>query len=183
MTFNTTPGSELLLWKMNRPPERHRWSVYLLVSCLRRASCAPRGCWGRWESWEMTELRVLTPEVRPVSSGATFSTVPKSPSSSTSTSSASFSAPSLSDAGPKWVCSSGVRCKDPLHHSWVRSFFITHTHWPWDHTLVPGINIVTAAWTARLMMLSIANIQWGLMWWFLRTLFTLNTHSGRTERG
>ena len=34
--------------------------------------------------------------------------------------------------------------------------------------------MVTAACTARRMMLSIANIQWGLIKWFLKILFTYN---------
>lgn len=42
---------------------------------------------------------------------------------------------------------------------------------------LPGIRIVTAAWTARRMMLSIANIQWGLIKWFLNTLFTCKSSS------
>lgn len=51
---------------------------------------------------------------------------------------------------------------------WQQSFksgcnYLTHP---------PGMRMVMAACTALRMMLSIANIQWGLMWWFLRTLFT-----------
>lgn len=54
-----------------------------------------------------------------------------------------------------------------------------HTH----HSLIycdqkegplPGMRMVTAACTARRMMLSIANIQWGLIKWFLKILFTCN---------
>lgn len=36
----------------------------------------------------------------------------------------------------------------------------------------PGMRMVTAACTARRMMLSMANIQWGLIKWFLKILFT-----------
>ncbi len=154
-------------------------SVYLLVSCLRRPSCAPSGCCGRWASWDMTELRVLTPDVRAWSSCVVRATDPKSPSSSSSTSSASLSAPSLSDAGPKCVCSSW-RETDAKTSEQVLCFLyfcpslsLTHTH-THTHTHTPGIKMVTAACTARLMMLSMANIQWGLMWWFLNTLFTCN---------
>uniref|UniRef100_A0A8C4KBZ1 Pyruvate dehydrogenase E1 component subunit alpha n=1 Tax=Dromaius novaehollandiae TaxID=8790 RepID=A0A8C4KBZ1_DRONO len=47
---------------------------------------------------------------------------------------------------------------------------------------LPGIRIVTAAWTARRMMLSIANIQWGLIKWFLNTLFTYKEISKSKEQ-
>lgn len=108
-------------------------SVYLLVSCLRRPSWAPSGFCGRWASWDMTELRVLTPDVRAWSSCVVRTTDPKSPSSSSSTSSASLSAPSLSDAGPKCVCSSRRETDAKASEQQVLCFLyfcpsLTHTH-------------------------------------------------------
>lgn len=37
---------------------------------------------------------------------------------------------------------------------------------------LPGMRMATAACTALRMMLSIANIQWGLIKWFLKILLT-----------
>lgn len=50
-------------------------------------------------------------------------------------------------------------------------------------TYVPGMRMVIAACTALRMMLSIANIQWGLMWWFLRTLFTWECYTQADMEG
>lgn len=41
------------------------------------------------------------------------------------------------------------------------------------------MRMVTAACTARRMMLSIANIQWGLIKWFLKILFTYKSQKSK----
>lgn len=85
------------------------WSLYLFVSCLSRPSWAPSWWCKRWGSWEWVEFSALAAEwvgsaVVPESSVWGAKTGPNSASSSSTSS--SFSAPSHSDAGPKWVCSS-----------------------------------------------------------------------------
>lgn len=65
------------------------------------------------------------------------------------------------------ICYSSLICRNPfLKKGILLSYFD-----------LPGIRIVTAAWTARRMMLSIANIQCGLIKWFLNTLFTCKSRS------
>lgn len=83
--------------------------THLLVSCLSRPSCAPSWWCERWCSWEWAECSVLTAQwagsaAVPESSACGAKTGTNSASSSSTSS--SFSAPSHSDAGPKWVCSS-----------------------------------------------------------------------------
>lgn len=84
---------------------------YLLVSCLSRPSCAPSWWCERWCSCDWAQCSGLTADwtgsaVTPESSACGAKTGPNSTSSSSTSS--SFSAPSHSDAGPKWVCSSAV---------------------------------------------------------------------------
>lgn len=85
---------------------------YLLVSCLSRPSWAPSWWCERWCSWEWAEFSVLTAEwvgSAVVPGSSLWEAKPGTNSASSSSTSSSFSAPSHSDAGPKWVCSSKMR--------------------------------------------------------------------------
>lgn len=88
--------------------------MYLLVSCFSRASWAPSWYWDRWWSWEWVLKGTVTEwtgsTVTTGSSEFVVKTGQKSDSSSSTSS--SFSAPSHSDAGPKWVCSSVGQRRD-----------------------------------------------------------------------
>lgn len=141
--------------------------LYLLVSCFSRPSWVPSWFWDRWCSWEWAMFKgtVIEWTGSTVTTGSSeFEVKTGQKSDSSSSTSSSFSAPSHSEAGPKWVCSS-------VCQSWLLALSPSEPGLkPRHHT--PGIRMVMAACTARRMMLSMANIQWGLMWWFRRTLLT-----------